>query len=82
MTAGDRVNLPASSPGQQTLRQLRQARGWSQEQLARRLGMEQGAVSKWERGVAVPHPRTRQRLADVFGVELGEIAFGQDEERG
>ncbi len=65
-----------------TIRQLRQARGWTQDQLARRLGVEQGAVSKWERGVAVPHPRTRKRLANVFGVELGEIAFGQDEERG
>ena len=70
----------SARPSQQTLRQLRQARGWTQEQLARRLGVEQGAVSKWERGQAVPHPRTHTRLADVFGLGVGEIRFGEDEE--
>ncbi len=71
---------PASQP-KKTIRQLRQARGWTQDQLARRLGMEQGAVSKWERGLAVPHPRTRKRLADLFGVGVGQITFGKGEEQ-
>ncbi len=69
-------------PPQQTLRQLRQARGWTQDELARQLGADRGAVSRWERGAAVPHVRTRKRLADLFGVRVGEIRFGQGEEQG
>jgi transcriptional regulator with XRE-family HTH domain len=67
-----------SSPPQPTLRQLRQARGWTQEQVARWLGVNQVTVSKWEHGVAVPRVRTRQRLADLFGVGVGAIIFGED----
>ncbi len=70
-----------SSLPQQSLRQLRQARGWSQQDLAVRLGVSQGAVSLWERGVRLPYRRTRQRLADLFGVGVGEIAFGEGEEQ-
>ena len=76
-----RTHNPTHQP-QPTLRQLRQARGWTQDQLARRLGVEQGAISKWERGQAVPHARTHKRLADLFDVGVGEIAFGQGEEQG
>ena len=68
-------------PPQQTLRQLRQARGWTQQQVANRLGVAQVSVWRWERGQVVPHVRTRKRLADLFGVGVVEIAFGEDEER-
>ena len=68
-------------PPQRTLRQFRQARGWTQLDLALCLGGSVHAVSRWERGVAVPHVRTRKRLADLFGVGVSEIAFGQDEEQ-
>ncbi len=70
-----------SSPTQPTLRQLRQARGWTQAVLAGRLRVSKIAVSHWERGVSMPRPATQQRLADLFGVGVGEITFGQDEER-
>ena len=70
---------PTHQP-QPTLRQLRQARGWTQEQFARRLGVQQVAVSKWEHG-HLPRAKTQQRLADLFGLEVGEIVFGQGEEQ-
>ena len=71
------MTAPARPP-QHTLRQLRQARGWTQEDVARRLGVSQGAVSLWERGVRRPFRRTRLRLADLLGVGVDEIAFGPD----
>ena len=37
---------------QERLRQLRTARGWSQETLAERLGLSRQAVQKWESGVS------------------------------
>lgn len=36
------------------IKALRQARGWSQLQLAARIGVEQSTVSRWERGHSAP----------------------------
>jgi len=44
-------------------------RGWTQEELARRLGVKQSTVAKWERPEAVYRKKTREKLAKVFGVD-------------
>ena len=62
-----------------TIRQLRQERGWTQEQLARRLGVNQSAISAWELGQRVPRLRYQQALTDLFGVSVEAIAYGPDE---
>ena len=43
-------------------------RGWTQEELARRVGGKQATVAKWERERAVYRRATRQKLAKVFGI--------------
>ncbi len=43
-------------------------RGWTQEELARRLGVKQATVAKWERQGAVYRKKTREKLAEVFAV--------------
>ncbi len=43
-------------------------RGWTQEELANRIGVKQATVAKWEREGAVYRKATRQKLATVFGV--------------
>jgi len=48
-------------------------RGWTQQELARRLGVKQATVAKWERQGAVYRKKTREKLAKVFA--LGEEAF-------
>ena len=48
-------------------------RGWTQQELARRLGVKQATVAKWERQGAVYRKRTREKLAKVFAV--GEEVF-------
>ncbi len=69
------MSSPDRQP-QKTIRQLRQARGWSQQDLALRLGVDQGAISYWELGLRRPYRRHQQRLADLFGLDVEQIVFG------
>ena len=48
-------------------------RGWTQQDLAQRLGVKQSTIAKWERRDAVYRKKTRQKLAVVFG--LNEESF-------
>ena len=43
-------------------------RGWTQEELANRIGIKQATVAKGEREGAVYRRATRQKLAKVFGI--------------
>ncbi|MBU4462457.1 MAG: helix-turn-helix domain-containing protein, partial [Proteobacteria bacterium] len=48
-------------------------KGWTQKELANRIGVKQATVAKWEREGAVYRKTTRQKLAKVFGI--GETSF-------
>ena len=43
-------------------------RGWTQKDLAERLGVKQSTIAKWEKKGAVYRKNTRQKFATVFGV--------------
>ena len=49
--------------------------------MAEQVGVKRKQVYAWERGDHLPRPATWQRLADLFGVGVGEITFGQGEEQ-
>ena len=53
--------------------ELRSARGLSQEALANELGLSRQAVSRWERGEALPDTENLIALADLFEVTLDEL---------
>ena len=63
-----------------TIRQLREERGWSQHELARRLRVPPSTVFRWEHRGQVPNPHHRQRLAALFGVSVEAIALGSAEQ--
>ncbi|CAN5597007.1 hypothetical protein BH24CHL1_BH24CHL1_04850 [soil metagenome] len=56
-----------------TIRDLREAHGWSQFELAVKVGVTPGAVGKWERGVNEPKVTQLRRMAEVFGVLMDQI---------
>lgn len=56
--------------------ELRGARGLSQEALANELGISRQAVSRWERGEALPDTENLIALADLFEVSLDELVRG------
>lgn len=62
------------------IRALRQKRGFTQEALAAEIGVSAQAVSKWERGLALPDVTLLPELAVCFGVTLDEL-FGLSEEK-
>lgn len=47
---------------------MRKARGWSQEELAERVGVSRQAVSRWESGTAKPDADKMIAICDLFGV--------------
>ena len=47
---------------------LRKKNGWSQEELAERLGVSRQSVSKWEGAQSVPDMNKILKLSEIFGV--------------
>lgn len=48
----------------------RKKNGWSQEELAQKLGVSRQAVSKWESAGAVPDLQKVMQLSELFGVSI------------
>jgi transcriptional regulator with XRE-family HTH domain len=57
------------------IRLERETRGWSQEDLAEKIGTSQKVVSRWERGESTPLPYYRQKLCKLFGRNAAELGF-------
>jgi len=57
------------------LKRIRELRGWSQENLAEKIGTTQKIVSRWERGESTPVPYYRQRLCKLFEKNAAELGF-------
>ena len=62
------------------IKQLRKARGVTQEQLANSIGVTFQAVSKWENGITLPDIALAPALAGYFGVTMDEL-FDYDVQR-
>lgn len=50
------------------IQNMRKARGWSQEELAERVGVSRQAVSRWESDAAKPDADKIVSICDLFGV--------------
>jgi len=50
------------------IKSLRTARGWTQADLARRLGITPNGVNSWAQGLSMPSPAFLVELAKVFSV--------------
>lgn len=50
------------------IKELRQARGWTQADLARRLSVTRNGVNSWEQGLSTPSPASLVDLARLFSV--------------
>ena len=57
--------------------ELRGEKGWSQDDLALKLNVTRQAVSKWERGAAVPSMENLVYIGRLYGVPLDELVNGE-----
>ena len=71
------VARPLPSLGRR-IGELRTALGWTQQELAERLGVSRVAVSHLESGMSTPGERTIALLAGLFKVEPHELIAGTD----
>lgn len=55
------------------LRQLREERGWSQEQLAAQAGLNRSYLGEVERGSAVPSLVTVSKLASALDIRVSSM---------
>ena len=56
-----------------TLATLRKSRGMTQGDLGEKLNISAQAISKWENGTSEPDIATLKRIADIYGITVGEI---------
>lgn len=55
------------------VKQLRLERGWSQQEVADRLGVNKQTISQYERGVRKPLFDKAEELADIFHVDFNYL---------
>lgn len=58
---------------QENIRNLRKAKGWSQEELAIKLNVVRQTISKWEKGLSVPDSQMLIRIADELDTTVSEL---------
>lgn len=52
---------------------LRNINGYSQEEVAEKIGISRQAYAKWEKGETIPDVERCQRLAELYGVTIDSL---------
>jgi len=55
------------------IRKLRKSKGWTQTELAKRLGTSQKVITSYETGSKKPPLKRIPTIADVFGITVDEL---------
>ena len=50
------------------IKALRESRGWTQAELARRMNMTRNGINSWKQGLSMPSPQSLVDLARLFSV--------------
>ncbi len=71
------MNFEETIPNER-LRRARHQMGWTQAELAEKVGTTFETVSRWERGIKAPGAYYRRKLCDVFGKTVEELGLLTD----
>ena len=64
------------------LNTLRKQMGYSQEEVAEKIGVSRQAVAKWENGETVPDLDNTVALAELYGVSIDNLMNYQAKKEG
>lgn len=62
----------------QNIRRLRSQRGWTQDELAKKLNVRKTQVGNCEHGWSYPSVPVLKKLAEIFGVSIDALVYGED----
>ncbi|WP_426350085.1 helix-turn-helix domain-containing protein [Alloiococcus sp. CFN-8] len=62
------------------IKKLREAKGYSQEIVAEKLGVSRQAVSKWENNISEPSTENLLNLSVLFNVEIDSLINGEKDD--
>ena len=60
------------------LKEARSIKGWNQEELADKIGLSQGAISQFEKGLRIPTPANIEKFANILEVSK-DYLIGEEE---
>lgn len=63
-------------------RRAREARGWTQEDLANKIGVHPITVTRWEVGTRKPDIDTLRRLSELFSITVDDLLATDDAQAG
>lgn len=72
------MNSALASAIGKRIRQLRLSHSWSQNELARRIGVNKSVISFYELGARFPTYDNLLRICDVFGVSTDYLIRGKE----
>lgn len=70
---------PKEATPKYLLRSARESHGWTQDELAEKIGTTGVTISRWESGVTFPSRYFRKRLSTLYGKSIQELGLVQDE---
>ena len=64
-----------------TIKELRNKKGYTQKKLAEIINVSDKTISKWEKGLSVPDADMLIKIADIFEVSVSELLGAKIDER-
>lgn len=61
-----------------TIISMREARGWTEYQLAEKAGLPQSTISSWYRKKLTPSIPSLEKICNVFGISLSQLFWEGD----
>ncbi len=61
-----------------TITKYRQARGWTEYQLAEHAGLPQSTISSWYRKNMIPTVPSLEKICNAFGITLAQLFATED----
>jgi transcriptional regulator with XRE-family HTH domain len=73
------VKKPEEATPKYLLRTMRESQGWTQEELAEKIGTTGVTISRWESGVTFPSRYFQKRLSTLYGKSIQELGLLQED---